>query len=143
MSANWRESGPLRATIGCSHISALRGVVEKEVGTILVEASLRECFDCLIELFEKEGYIGFLVHECFKVLDEVLHFASRVNFSKPFRNRVCLLVDAHLMGMCMEHRDRNFNDPKTHELLGVLSTWDCGGPNPMRIPLDHACWWRG
>jgi tetratricopeptide (TPR) repeat protein len=132
-SKEWRESKDLRPTLGCIYITAMRRSVERESDASVVEAAIADAFTCLDELFKREGYLGFVVHEGFNLLDTVSHLARKREFSAPRCRQICNFLDLHLLPMCGEHRERRLDDEDTLSLLAQARVWNCGDePNPLR-----------
>lgn len=146
--ASWRDAGPLRGSFGVLQAQALRTAAahaydseQPDGGLGAVEVALVRAVRVLDELFALEGYVGVLVAEGMKLVEQLVYAARRqASTVTPEGARQFVdFTDRHLALMCQAHRLFTLDSPAVRKWIEVLGDLEVKpGPNPLR-----GARWRG
>ena len=125
-SANWKDAGELMATLGCIRVNALLQSHEKNADSSQFGPVVVELLYILDHLFANEGHVDLIVHEGFKVIEEIFRFAKKVELRPKCCATVCAFLDQHLLAMCATHKDHSVDRPEVQAYVEFFRTANCG-----------------
>ncbi len=144
----WREAGPLKGTLGVLHAQALRNAADHSYDTMCfdggmgdVERGLCRAAEVLDELLGTEGYLGILVAEGMKLVEQLVYASrSRTPLSPMAARHFVRFADRHLALMCQAHRGLSLESPTVWRWIHTLSELDVGGGHQNAFLGDR---WQG
>ncbi len=133
LATDWRSSGTLRPTLGCVYVDTIRRSLEQNYDIPQVESLVAEALQCLDEIFTSDGHQGPVVHEAFKVIDEIARILRRFGLSNDCNTIISKFIDANFIQMCAEHHEWSIDDPEIKEWLASFRALECvnGDSNPL------------
>jgi hypothetical protein len=130
---NWKEHADLRPTKASIYVSAMKRRLEADQNSQQRDSLITEMLHVLDYTFSTDGYIGFLVHEGMRVVDEVYMNCRRFAPSKKCSKAISDFVEKHLLAMSSVHHTWKLDHEKVRQWFDFFASLNVSdGENPLR-----------
>lgn len=130
--SNWKADAETRPTKASIYVSAIKRRLEGEQNTQQRESLIFELIDVIDFTFSTDGYIGSLVHEAMRVVDEIYSATRRATPSPKCAKRITEFIEDHLLAMASVHHTWKIDHEKVRQWFEFFASLKLPeGSNPL------------
>jgi hypothetical protein len=117
----WNQEPLTRAIKGCMYATALRRLLENEANEGRLNSYIDEMVTCLSQIFQVDGYIGFVVSESAKAIREITRKAKAVALKKDVIRSIVAFANLHLEPICQIGSHLTSSDARIQDFIQVIN----------------------